>query len=196
MQIFIPITNYDQGRGTFKPEAIVLHIMQGSIKSTDGWFGGENNAVGVFSSSHVGISKSGEVHEYVKPYDTAYHAGRVSSPIWSKIKKNFLGVFINPNAYTLGIECEGFRGDKWTEQQMTALCTVVGQFCAKYSIPLTRATIISHNEIATDKEDMRAWCDEVIRRLTPVQPVIATIPDKARAIALMEEALQILKSGV
>lgn len=190
MRIEISKDNYQEGRGVYKPEAIVIHIMQGTLNGTDQWFGGDNIKNGIYSSSHVGVGKSGLIHEYVKPEDTAYHAGRIAQPTWTGIKKNFL-ISVNPNLYTLGIECEGFRGETWTEEQMKSICDKVQEWSSVFNIPITRATIVSHSEIAIDKEDMSLWCDEIVKRLkTPtLQP-----NQKDELISTLEKALQIAKS--
>ena len=144
--------------------------MQGSLTGTDGWFQGQNIKNGIYSSSHEGIGKNGEVHIYVNPDDTAYHAGRINQPIWAGIKKAIWGSYINPNYYTYGIENEGFRGETWAEEQMKSLCQRVKEITTKYNIPVTRANIISHHEITADKENMSAWCDEIVKRLTQQTP--------------------------
>ena len=174
--------NYEVRPAGYRPEGIVLHIMQGTLLGTDVWFGGENIKAGVYSSAHEGIGKNGEVHIYLEPLLQAYHAGRVNNPVWAKIKKTVFG-YDNPNKYTYGIECEGFRGDTWTEAQMASIVERVKLIAYTYGIPITREYIISHNEITADKEDMRSWCDEVIRRLKqPVQPVPPTNAEIKRQI--------------
>jgi N-acetyl-anhydromuramyl-L-alanine amidase AmpD len=164
-QVPIHKDNHEPRPVGYRIEGIVIHIMQGTLKGTDGWFGGENIASGVYSSTQEGIGKNGEVHVYLEPSEMAYHVGRVNAPVWAKMKKTMFG-YDNPNKYTYGIENEGYRGDKWTEEQMVALCERVKLIAKTAGLPITRETIISHNEITADKEDMRSWCDEIVRRLT------------------------------
>ena len=66
--------NKDQGQEGFRPEAIVIHIMEGTLKGTDAWFKNEESGV----SAHYGIGKQGEIHQYVGKSDTAWHAGRLA----------------------------------------------------------------------------------------------------------------------
>lgn len=188
MKYIISKDNYTVGRGSYKPEAIVIHIMQGSLAGTGQWFQGANVANGVYSSSHIGIGKNGQIDDYVSSDDTAYHAGRINNPVWSGMKKTLLGSYVNPNYYTIGIECEGFRGETWTEEQMKSICLKVKEYCEKYKLPITRATIISHNEITADKEDMRTWCDEIIKRCNSNDVVVIDKEEiKAKIIELLKK---------
>lgn len=168
----IPIhkDNFVAGRNGYRPEAIVIHIMEGSLTGTDQWFGGDNIKYGIYSSAHEGIGKNGDVHVWVEPDDTAYHAGRVNQPVWPGIKKNAFGGIINPNKYTYGIENEGFRGERWTEEQIVSLVERVRLVCARFQIVPSRQTIVSHHEITADKENVSAWCDEIIKRLSAGSP--------------------------
>jgi len=184
MKYTIPLTNYTVGRNGFKPEAFVIHIQQGTQAGTASWFQSPISQV----SSHVAIAKDGSVDNFVDEKDTAYHAGRVNAPIWAGFKAG-----VNPNAYTIGIECEGFRGDLWTEPQMVAVCNYVKLKAGEFGIALTRRNIVSHNEITADKENMTGWCDEIVRRLNT--PLSTPTPDKkAEALALLERATNLIKS--
>jgi len=180
--------NWEKGRRGHKIEGIVIHIMQGTLQGTDSHF----KKAGTFVSSHCGIGKNGMIHEYVDSFNMAYHAGRNNKPTWSRIKKNIWGGIVNANRYTYGIECEGYRGDRWTEPQMQQLTARVEDILNGSGLPYTRDRIISHNEIAIDKEDMSLWCDEIIRRLNwiPNEP-----PDDkvGRAVNLLKDALRLLQ---
>jgi N-acetylmuramoyl-L-alanine amidase len=83
-----------------RPEAIVIHVMAGSLAGTDSWFASAESQV----SAHYGIGKNGEVHQYVEEENTAFHAGTVDRPSWPLIKKATNKSFINPNLYTIGIQ--------------------------------------------------------------------------------------------
>jgi len=109
--INIPSPNFTVGRKIYNPEAVVIHIMEGSLSGTDSWF--KSNASQV--SAHYGIGQSGEVHQYVAEVNTAWHAGRVNAPSWQLIKTTGNGAFINPNFYTVGIEHEGNEDSDWTD---------------------------------------------------------------------------------
>src|SRR6266571_1562932 len=104
---WIGSTNKTFGRQGWRPEAIVVHLMNDEdIASVDEWFNTPKPPDGEPPvSAHYGIAKNGDVHQYVQEMDTAWHAGRVSKPVWALIKPG-----VNPNLYTAGIEHEGKRG--------------------------------------------------------------------------------------
>ncbi|HET9529960.1 MAG TPA: peptidoglycan recognition family protein, partial [Blastocatellia bacterium] len=127
-----------KGRNGFRPEAVVIHIMEGSLAGTDSWFNKPQSKV----SAHYGIGKNGEIHQYVAEGDTAYHAGRKSNPTWSLIRDG-----VNPNSYTIGIEHEGFSDTPWTEAMYEASASLVSDICNRWAIPIDRDHIIGHREI-------------------------------------------------
>lgn len=133
-----PTPHQTKGRGKYKPEAIVLHIMQGTLKGTDAWFNNPKSNV----SAHYGIGKNGEVHQYVDEKDTAYHAGIVKRPSWKLFKPNS-----NPNFYTIGIEHEGTFTDAWTDQMKQASAELVKNISKRWNIPLDRDHVIGHYQI-------------------------------------------------
>src|SRR5438874_2970529 len=91
--------NFRQGRPAgFRPEAVVIHIMDGPMSAADSHFNDPKAKV----SAHYGIGRDGEIHQYVKETDTAFHAGIIVNPIWPLLKPG-----VNPNFYTIGIEHEG-----------------------------------------------------------------------------------------
>lgn len=65
-----PSPNYQQGREHNTPTDIVLHEMDGTLADCDAQFGNPLTQV----SAHYGIEDVIE-HQYVQPYDTAWHAG-------------------------------------------------------------------------------------------------------------------------
>lgn len=187
MKISIHSGNWEPGRGGHQIEAVVIHIMDGTLAATDLHF----KTPGTFVSSHDGIGKHGELHEYVDIKDKAYHVGRHSKPTWFHMKRNLWGRWINANGYTYGIECEGFRGDPWAESQMDTLVERTREALDYAGLPYTRDRVISHHEIAIDKGNMSAWCDEIVRRLNqPIAPPANKVEEATRllrqAIALLE----------
>ncbi len=127
-----------KGRGGFRPEAIVIHIMEGSLGGTDSWFNDPKASV----SAHYGIGKNGAIHQYVLETDTAFHAGRRSTPTWSLIKDD-----VNPNLYTIGIEHEGRGDSEWPDAMYKSSAALIKEICARWSIPIDRKHIIGHREI-------------------------------------------------
>jgi N-acetyl-anhydromuramyl-L-alanine amidase AmpD len=135
--------NFTQGRRTYRPEAVVIHVMDGTLKGTDSWFSSPLSQV----SAHYGIGRNGEVHQYVEEIDTAWHAGRIHDPTWPLIKKTSDGMYINPNYYTIGIEHEGNEQSEWTDTMYATSAEMIRKICQRWSIPADRLHIIGHHEI-------------------------------------------------
>lgn len=136
--------NFAHGRPAgFKPEAIVIHVMDGSFVGTRSWFSDPHATV----SAHYGVSESGAIDQYVKETDTAFHAGTVVGPTWGLLKPN-----VNPNFYTIGIEHEGRgSGPAWPAQQMQASAELVAQIAKRWVIPIDEAHVVPHHAIRANK---------------------------------------------
>jgi N-acetylmuramoyl-L-alanine amidase len=141
--ISIPSPNFTSGRKIYSPEAVVIHIMEGTLAGTDSWFKNPQSKV----SAHYGIGKSGEVHQYVRETDTAWHAGRVNAPSWQLIKPAGNGLFINPNWYTIGIEHEGNENSEWSDAMYNSSSEMIRSICNRWNIPIDRNHIIGHHDI-------------------------------------------------
>jgi N-acetylmuramoyl-L-alanine amidase len=138
-----PSPNFITGRKKYKPEAIVIHIMEGTLAGTDSWFGNTQSKV----SAHYGVGRSGEVHQFVDENNIAWHAGRVTNPTWSLIKKVGSGLYINPNYYTVGIEHEGTVDTDWTVEMYESTATLIAEIAQRWNIPIDRNHVIGHHEI-------------------------------------------------
>lgn len=79
-----------EGRANNKVIAIVDHIMSGTLIGTDSWF--QNPASKV--SSHFGVGKSGDIHQYVDINNVAWANRVVNKPSWSLLIPN-----VNTNYY-------------------------------------------------------------------------------------------------
>lgn len=134
--------NKTKGRGGYKPQAIVVHIMEGTLRGTDAWFANPDSRV----SAHYGVGKDGAVHQYVLDADQAWHAGRVYKPSWAGVHKG-----VSPNRYTVGIEHEGYATDVWPEAMLNASAALIREVCARWSIPIDRAHIVGHRELYARK---------------------------------------------
>lgn len=126
-----------------RPEAVVIHIMVGTLSGTDSWFAKKESGV----SAHYGVGRNGQVHQYVKEEDQAFHAGRVKGATWKLLKRNSTGKTINPNLYTIGIEHEGRGPEPWTEEMYAASAALIREITDRWAIPLDRLHIIGHSEI-------------------------------------------------
>lgn len=137
--------NFRRGRPPgFQPEAIVIHIGEGSLRSIDQHFNDPGSRV----SAHYCVGKAGGIHQYVDEQDTAFHAGNIDQPSWTGLKPGSApGTFINPNFYTIGIEHEGFADDAWPEAQLAASAALVAEVAARWKIPLDQDHVIRHHQI-------------------------------------------------
>ncbi|MEO3944115.1 N-acetylmuramoyl-L-alanine amidase [Gorillibacterium sp. CAU 1737] len=99
------------------PFVIVNHISAGSMTSMDAWFTSPSNTV---SSAHYGVSRAGEIHQYVPINRMAWANGLTKETI-PKATALIIRQHapINPNKYTVSIEHEGTDGDL-TEDQFQA----------------------------------------------------------------------------
>ncbi len=148
--------NFWTGRKGYRPEGVVIHIMDGTLVGTDSWFANPASLV----SSHYGIGRTGEVHQYVKEEDTAWHAGRVDAPVWKLVKPN-----INPNLYTIGIEHEGKSDDVWTDAMKQSSGELIREICQRWQIPIDRNHIVGHFEIFSKKPNCPARDKKIIDEL-------------------------------
>jgi N-acetylmuramoyl-L-alanine amidase len=130
--------NRSKGRDGFKPEAVVVHIIEGTLASADSWFRTPTSKV----SAHYGIGRTGEVHQYVGEADTAYHAGRVYKSTWTGLKPG-----VNPNLYTIGIEHEGRGASEWPDSMYESSARLIADICTRWSIPIDREHVVGHREI-------------------------------------------------
>ena len=175
-------SNFRGGRPPqYHPEAIVIHIMAGSLRGTDTWFGSPVSSV----SAHYGVGKDGTIHQYVHEEDTAFHAGTVDNPSWTGIRRNAAGGFINPNFYTIGIEHEGFPDQQWPPAQIDASAALIAEVGTRWSIPLDRQHVIMHHEIRRIKPcpGGNAPLDQLIQQASGQQPAAPPVPAQVTAVA-------------
>jgi len=129
--------NFSSHRG-YKTRAIVNHIMQGTLAGTDAWFANPASKV----SSHFGVGKNGEIHQYVDLKYPAWANGGVNKPTWPLLISR-----VNPNYYTVSIEHEGYSGDVMSEAQYQATLSLHQWLIETLGIPVTRDNIIGHYRI-------------------------------------------------
>lgn len=139
--------NFEGGRRGFRPEAIVVHLAEGSTAAVDSWFRNPDSNV----SAHYLVTLGGTVHSYVVEEDTAWHAGRVHAPTWGGLKPKPDDTFVNPNLYTIGIEHEGSATTVWTEEMLTRSAMLIAELHVRWGIALDRAHVIGHSEIFSRK---------------------------------------------
>ena len=181
--------NFWIGRKSYRPEAVVIHIMDGTLGGTDSWFANTTSQV----SAHYGIGKNGEVHQYVQENDSAWHAGRVDAPVWKLIKLN-----VNPNLYTIGIEHEGKPDDVWTDAMKQSSATLIREICQRWQIPIDRNHIVGHFEIFSKKPNCPASNKAILDELVALagQQAPMPIPSVEDGVRKIEEGLAIIKKSI
>lgn len=137
---FYPLRRYNALGEVFKPTIHIFHIMEGTLLGTDQEFHNPKRD----ASTHYGIGKKGEIHQYVKDEDGAWGQGFVSNPNWFG---NQLFPGVNPNYYCLCYEFEGFTGDVPTEAQWAAAMYLVKLKSAAYETPKDRRYYEGHFNI-------------------------------------------------
>src|SRR3990167_5664498 len=141
-----PSPNFYDRKG-YKPEIIVTHCTDGYWPSDMDWLRNPASQV----SSHFIISPSGEIHQLVAEENVAWHAGRIKNPT-APLKKNALGMLVNPNWYSLGIEVSLKPPALMTPAQEKSWLWLVKEYLSpKWNIPLDRAHNWGHHEIFADK---------------------------------------------
>lgn len=170
-----PSPNYTPGRGGQKPEIIVIHVMAGTLVGTDAWFANPASDV----SSHYGIGKNGEIHQYVKESDTAWANGRVKYPT-STIVKEKGG---NPNVYSISIENEGYDLSKAPKVHLETLKGLIANICIKNNIPNDREHIIGHYEIYSLKPNCPSTDKSIIDSLITKDETMELTKDQKKDLA-------------
>jgi N-acetyl-anhydromuramyl-L-alanine amidase AmpD len=143
--IWIGSTNFSKGRYIYKPEYIVIHIMQGSLIGTDSWFNNPSSHV----SAHSGVGSNGDVHDYVHSTDTAWHCGvfNTNGATFPNFKYTAEGKLVSPNLYTLGIEHEGTNDKEITEACYLASARKIKYWSERYNIPIDEEHLVTHQSI-------------------------------------------------
>ncbi|MEO8629595.1 MAG: peptidoglycan recognition family protein [Betaproteobacteria bacterium] len=183
--------NFRSERAGYQPEAVVIHIMDGSLTGTDSWFNDPRSQV----SAHYGVGRTGAIHHYVKETDCAFHAGTVEMPRWKLIKRMGQGGrIINPNYYTIGVEHEGrgLSSEHWPQAMLEASLDLVADIARRWNIPADADHFIPHRDIRKSKPmcpgsgiDLAEYIAEVNRRQLPTEP-----PPTERSIALLLRVLR------
>lgn len=139
-----PTPHFLRGRGGHKPIAIVIHIADGlnDKGGTDAHFASKSSKV----SAHYLVQRDGVIHQYVAEKDTASHAGKVVRSTWPLVK-----TARNPNFFTIGIEHEGFAGDKLTPKQEATSVQLIREIAARHKIPIDDLHVIPHHLIRANK---------------------------------------------
>lgn len=172
--------NFLKGRPAgFAPEAIVIHIIDGSLRGADLHFNDPASLV----SAHYAVGKDGSIHQFVEESDTAFHAGVVVNPTWQLLKPR-----VNPNFYTIGIEHEGRPDDAWGPAQYESSAELVAEVAARWSIPLTPDRVIQHRQIRASKSCPGSQADlgDLLNRARAAQAPAEGLPPGFQVPARLE----------
>jgi len=149
------------GRQGKKPAAMVLHIQEGTTKSSLSWWASGN----ADASSTVMVQKDGSILRVIPEADGPWTNGDVKSP--SAKGQQLLNKIggVNPNLVTLSIETEGMSGEVLPEAAVNAICWQLTEWMTTYG--LTKNDIYKHADI---NSVTRAFCpgtyfDAVMKRL-------------------------------
>jgi N-acetylmuramoyl-L-alanine amidase len=156
---------YFSSRGDYSPEAIVLHIMDGTLLGCDSWF--NNNPYGV--SAHFGINKLGEIHQYVYLSNAAHANGKIENWDLRLIKENG---YTNPNDWTISIEHEGMSGDSLTWNMYNASVKLSAWLWQNVIVPggasglgIDRDHFLRHGDISpTSRPGCPGWSQEILEQ--------------------------------
>lgn len=182
------------------PVAIVIHVMDGTLKGTDAWFNDPSAKV----SAHYGVGVDGSIHQYVNEDDTAFHAGIVVNPT---AKLVLASPNVNPNFYTIGIEHEGHAEDAWTPQQSAASAALVADIAARRSIGLDVDHVFAHHEVRASKtcpgslQKARDILNLAIAQALPTQPpapplrTVANVRERSGAPSTSVPFVAIIPAG-
>lgn len=142
--------NCEYGRRGLKPEAIVVHVSEGSFDGSYSWLVDPKSQVSyhfLFDTTGIGVM-------LVDPINTAWHAGAIKNSQWSLLKPD-----TNPNLYTIGIAFAGYAGTGPSRSQIVGMAKKISELAKIYNIPLDNSHIIPHNIIRSDKTCPGNLCD-------------------------------------
>lgn len=158
---FIANDNYRPGRGGWWPDVLVIHVTEGSASSAREWFHDTTSDV----SAHFLVSRRGEIRQFVRIGDSAFANGERVNPTARIVRER---ADVNPNRYTVSVECEGDGTTELTDTQRAALywltMTVILPACPQMFVD--RDHIIGHHEIKASKSCPGAISvDRIVRDL-------------------------------
>lgn len=168
-------------RNGFAPEALVLHIADGTLAGCDSWF----NTTSAQVSAHFCVGKKGEIHQYVYLSNGAWANGAIEAGNTAKLITE--NNYDNPNDWTVSVEHEGIGGDQPTDAQFNASVTLAS-WLFKNVLLVSGATgvaadadhILRHSAISPkSRARCPGWTDDVLSRyIQAVKEQISAPPTK------------------
>lgn len=132
------------------PQAIVIHVTEGSYESAKSWIQKIESAV----SYHIIVDTDGYPHRFVEDHEAAWANGIIVNPTWTGLKRR-----INPNLYTLSLAYSGTAQMGPTLAQVLSMAEIISNWSKEWDIPLDKLHIIPHNAIRGDKLCPGKKCD-------------------------------------
>jgi hypothetical protein len=160
-----------------KPMAMVLHIQEGTTKSSLSWWASGN----ADASATVMVQKDGSILRVIPESDGPWTNGDVKAP--SQKGQQLLNKIggANPNLVTLSIETEGRSGEVLPQAAVNAICWQLTEWMTTYG--LTKNDIYKHADL---NSVTRAFCpgsyfDAVMAQLNagPITPPTPEPPPPA-----------------
>jgi hypothetical protein len=125
--------------------------MQGTLTGTDSWFHNPQAQ----ASAHFGVGNDGTVFQWVDTSDTAWHCG-------------------NGNGYTIGIEHEGWSGEKLSNAQIEASGKIFAWAHVNHPVPLQLTNNPSGKGLGWHGMGGASWSNHPD---CPGQPIVNQLPD-------------------
>lgn len=178
-------------RQGYAPEAVVLHIAEGTLAGCDSWFNDPSANV----SAHFCIGKNGEVHQYTYVSNAAWANGIVETGATSALVAENSG--INPNYWTVSIEHEGKTGEEPTAAQFEASAWLSAWLFSNALLPggatgvaVDRKHILRHAEISPkSRANCPGWTEATMQRYVARVQAILDGPSSVSALRQeLEEA--------
>ena len=184
----VPSPNHRDRQGT-TPEAVVVHIAEGTMAGMDSWFGTVTSAV----SAHFGVGRDGAIHQYVALTEAAWANGIIEPFHTAALVDENGGM--NPNRWTVSIEHEGTYPEEPTPAQFEASAQLTAWLFDSLllkggasGVAVDRKHILRHADISpVSRPHCPGWSDATLERYIARVQAILTPPvsdpkaDKVRA---------------
>jgi N-acetyl-anhydromuramyl-L-alanine amidase AmpD len=144
----------------------ILHSSEGTMAGMNAVF---NIAGG--ASAHYAVARDGRRYQYVREKDVAYHCfAWGSDPQFNHNRPSWLlastGRYSAVNAYTVGIELEGYAVSGFTAAQYVELASLLREISERHGFPLTllpdagaAARVTTHAFLQSNRSDPGALFD-------------------------------------
>lgn len=177
------------GRQGQSIEAVVLHIMEGTVAGSLSWWASGN----ADASSSVMVGKDGSLLRVIEDRHGPWTNGDVNQP--TAKGKGLLDAigWRNPNLASVTIEAEGYSGDAPTEAMVETICWMVTEWMSRHFLDLD--DIYKHADInsVTRAGCPGAYYDVVMKRLReagkPPEPPGPAVPAWPGKPAWLDERL-------